>query len=129
MFKSFEGSMRRIDLITIAGGLALGVGTYTFAATIVGSLIAPLISVFVGEPHFQLNSFTIGDTEFDYGILIETAMTLALTVGALLLALFLHRRYAGSAGAERACPECTSPIPAAAKRCPHCTAVVQPVGS
>ncbi len=69
-----------------------------------------------------------------WGIVLSLALTLAI---AALLVLFLRRRLASDDEAEdepefegeldfRACPECLSLIPSAARRCAFCTAPIEP---
>jgi large conductance mechanosensitive channel len=109
-------------------GLTLALGLWTLVQAVVSYLIAPLISVFIGNAEtFQLNAFTINGREFRYGAVIEAALDLIL-----IAALFTSSSscLGGAAPAHRReperCPECTSSISAAARRCPHCTAVIQP---
>jgi large conductance mechanosensitive channel len=118
--------LSRRDPLTIAVGAAVGIATYYFVSALVGSLIAPLIAAFVGDQHFELNSFSINGSEFRYGIAIEYALTFALVGALALLSLSVCRRVDADQGSGadevRSCPECTRAIPFAAKRCPYCTA-------
>jgi large conductance mechanosensitive channel len=108
----------------------MALAAFFLIQAIVGGLIAPLISVVIGDPIFALNSFMIDGSEFRYGAVIEAVITFALASTAIYFLLVVpYRRHQGEGGAPdtRACPECTSSISAAAKRCPHCTAVL-PMG-
>lgn len=130
VLKTFKGSLLRSRLITVALGLTLALTAWTLIQAVVGDLIAPLIAVFIGESHFELNSFTIGESEFRYGPLIEAAIAFGFA-GALVYFLYVVPNRQGgnsdrAAAKTRPCPECTTPIPVAAKRCPHCTTVIQP---
>jgi large conductance mechanosensitive channel len=126
MLRGLKGFNSQGDLLIAAGGLLMALAGYFLVQAIVGGLIAPLISVVIGDPIFALNSFTIDGSEFRYGAVIEAAITFVLAVGLVYLLVVLYRRLQGEGGAAntRACPECTSSISAAAKRCPHCTAVL-----
>jgi large conductance mechanosensitive channel len=85
---------------------------------------------FYNEPmYLRFNGYSLA-----WGIVLSVALTLAL---ATLLVLFLKRRLAFDDEDEdepefeeesdfRACPECLSLIPAAARRCAYCTAPVAP---
>jgi large conductance mechanosensitive channel len=128
MLKEFKEVILRRDLITVAAGLVMALATFYLFQAVVSYMIAPLISVFVGDPIFEANSFHIGGGEFRYGIVIEAAITFVLVTAVVYFFLEPYRRHWGGDGVAvdtRECPECTSPIPVAAKRCPHCTAVVQ----
>ena len=130
MLKGFKEFIARSDLVTAAVGLLMALTGFYLLQAIVSYLIAPLISTFIGDSPFGLNSFTIDTSEFRYGAVIEAAITfvLASTAGyCLLVAPYRHRQSRQGIGTKtRACPECTSSISDAAKRCPRCTAVVQP---
>ena len=128
MFTSFKKLVARNDPTGIAAGIVVGLASFYLIQAVVDGLIAPLIAVFIGEPRFELNSFTINGSEFGYGAVIEAAITvvLALTVAAVVLSVHQRRDDPTHAVVAdvRACPECTSTISAAAKRCPYCTAAV-----
>lgn len=133
MLERFRQTLVRQGPLTVAIGVALGLATFYTVSAIVSALIVPLIAAFVGDSHFELNSFSINGSEFRYGIAIEYAITLVLT-GAIALLVLTWRRgdkaLAESGEIEaRDCPECTRSIPAAAKRCPYCTAKLSPAES
>ena len=129
MFTSLKKLVARNEPTGFAAGIVIGLAAFYLIQTVVDGLIAPLIAVFIGEPRFELNSFTINTSEFRYGAVIEAAITvvLALAVVAAVLTVRQRRYESGQAAVVdvRACPECTSTISVAAKRCPYCTAAVQ----
>jgi large-conductance mechanosensitive channel len=79
--KQLEGS----GIAQIAGGVALGMAVWNLASALAGGLLTPLVAVFIGGSRFQLISFTLWDSEFPYGLVIEAL--LALIVVVLLLAV------------------------------------------
>lgn len=86
----------------IAGGVLLGLAAWNLVSTLVRSILAPLIAVFIGQSHFMLNSFTIETSEFEYGYFLEAV--LAVVVVVLLLAVAfttLGERIRGSVGHAR----------------------------
>ena len=129
MFTGLKKLVARNEPTGFAAGIVIGLAAFYLIQAVVDGLIAPLISVFIGDPRFELNSFTINTSEFRYGAVIEAAITvaLALTVTAAVLAALQRRSDSGQAAVAdvRPCPECTSKISVAAKRCPYCTAAVQ----
>lgn len=127
MLKGIKEFISRSDVITVAGGLLIALAAFTLIQAAVGYLIAPLIAVFIGDPVFAVNSFTIQGSEFRYGAVIEAAIAFALILAAVyfvLVAPYRHRQGKAGGAERRACPECTSSISVAAKRCPHCTAIL-----
>ncbi len=128
MFASLKKLVARYEPTGLVAGIVLGLAAFYLIQAVVGGLIAPLIAVFIGEPRFELNSFTINGSEFRYGAVIEAAITVVLAMAVIAAVLTVRQRRDDSAhGAVadvRACPECTSKISIAAKRCPYCTAPV-----
>jgi large conductance mechanosensitive channel len=129
---AFEEVLGRANLVLIAPGVAVGYATFALVQAIVGAVIIPIIAAVFGVASFEFeaDSLTILGAEFRYGLLISAAITFALVLAvAYFVVVAPHHRRRGGAGAvmqTRPCPECTSSIPAAARRCPRCTAVVQP---
>jgi len=106
----------------------IGLASFYLLQVVVAYLIAPLIAVFIGDSHFELNAFTINTVEFRYGAVVEAAMTAVLALAVTSFVLTARQRWYESGHADaigsRACPECTREISTAAKRCPYCTSTV-----
>lgn len=121
--------LARNEPTSFAAGIAIGLALFYLIQSVVAYMIAPLISVFIGDSQFELNAFTIDASEFRYGAVIEAAITFALVLAVTLFALTaVQRQYGASRGiavGRRACPECTREISISAKRCPYCTAPVR----
>jgi large conductance mechanosensitive channel len=118
--------LARSDLIIVAVGLLMALATFELVKSIVENLIMPIIFALFGQSEFPYLSFSIGDAEFAYGFVLNTALAFAIVCLLVILLGKVHRKYEGESG-TRDCPECLTPIPSAAKRCPECTAVVAPV--
>jgi len=120
--------LSRRDPLGVIVAVAVGVGAFYAVQAIVSGLLLPIVAVFIGDPRFELNSFTINGVEFGYGVAIEYALSFTVTLGLGYAVLSASSGKAATDESEprRRCPECTMPIPAAATRCPHCTARVQP---
>jgi large conductance mechanosensitive channel len=129
MLKELKEFALRSDLIAVAAGLVIALATFYLVQAIVAGLMAPVIAIFIGNSTFSFSSFTVGGSEFRYGVVIEAAITFVLALAAIYFLLVVpYRRFQAPNGVAvpmRACPECISPISAVAKRCPHCTAVVR----
>jgi large conductance mechanosensitive channel len=117
--------LARSDLITFAVGLLIALATFELVKSVVENLIMPIIFALFGQSEFPYLSFSIGDAEFAYGFVISTALAFVIVCLLVILLGKVHRKY-DDESRTRACPECLTPIPSAAKRCPECTAVVTP---
>jgi large-conductance mechanosensitive channel len=53
MLKEFKEFMLRRDLNTVAAGLVMAFATFYLLEAIVSGLIAPLISIFIGDSPFE----------------------------------------------------------------------------
>lgn len=69
----------RARLAVIAVGVALGIAGIEVIRSFVGNLLVPLISEFLGEGPFELRTFSIGGSEFQYGLFVVAALVAALT--------------------------------------------------
>lgn len=92
----FSGD-KRVNLlggaIAVAIGIAVGLAAFDFLQAVVVGLLTPVISIFVGDSRFEGNSFTINGSEFDYGAVIQDALTLLLVSAvAYLLVVHWYRR-------------------------------------
>lgn len=120
---AIEEILERANLLVIAVAVAIGYATVTLAQAVSGALVMPAISAIFGVTNLEFESFTIRDAEFRYGALLSVVIAFVLVAALSYFAIVVHegRRWIAT---TRPCPECTSSIPAAAKRCPRCTAIV-----
>ena len=89
-----------------------------------------------GKPDFGALSFTINNSHFLYGDFINTLIAFVAVAAAIFffvvkpLNVLAARRAAGRPDPEsdtRACTECLSAIPKAARRCSFCTSEQVPM--
>ena len=134
MFSDFKKFVLRGNVVDLAVAVVIGVAFNALIHSLVNNMITPLITAIVGgRVNFGNLSFGIGKATFDYGTVINDAISFFLIAAvvywfivapsAKLTALANRNK----AAADRQCPECTSTIPIAAKRCMYCTAQVPQV--
>lgn len=104
--------------VTLGVTVALAIAAFYLVAACVDFLLTPFVALFIGDRHFELNSFTISAVEFRYGAVLQAGLTVVL---ALAGGWYLIRRVVNRSDGKP-CSECTEVIPADARRCPHCTA-------
>ena len=98
----------------------------------VKDLLTPFIAAIVGKPDFSAITFTINNSQFLIGDLLNAVISFLLIAAAVYFFVVLHinaliqrsRREPTPDPTTRKCPECLSEIPIAARRCAFCTAVV-----
>ncbi|HEY7874019.1 MAG TPA: large conductance mechanosensitive channel protein MscL [Actinomycetota bacterium] len=128
MLKEFKAFVLRGNVIDLAVGVVIGAAFGAVVTAFVENLLTPLISI-PGKTNFDRMSFTVGGGVFKYGAFINALITFLLIAAALFFfvvkpvnALMARRRTEPDvASTTKACPECLSKIPKAARRCAFCT--------
>ena len=132
MLQDFQKFLFRGNLIDLAVAVVVGTAFSAVVTALVKDLITPLIAALVGSPHFSGLSFTLHRSVFDYGDFLNALVTFVLVAAAVFYMVVLPmnlvqaraaRGRAPQAPTTKACPECCSQIPVAAKRCAFCTSV------
>jgi large conductance mechanosensitive channel len=121
--KGFRDFILRGNLVELAVAVVMGVALGTVISALVADLITPLIAAIGGKPDFARLSFTINGSQFRYGHFLNALLTF-LIIAAVVYFLVIKPVAAlersgpkAEVAARRACPECLSDIPAAARRC------------
>jgi large conductance mechanosensitive channel len=131
VLKEFKEFLFRGNLIEIAVGLVLALAFTAVVTSLVEDLITPLIAAIVGQPDFGGLTFTINESVFRYGELLNAVVSFVLIAAVLFFLVVrplnaLARRRAGPEEPTiRECPECLSEIPAGARRCAFCTSELE----
>src|SRR5690606_36113652 len=95
----------------------------------VSNLLTPIISMIVGEPSLGSLDSEINDAEFFYGFFLDDLIRFIGIAAALYFFVVLPytkinermKRGEEPDATTKSCPECTTIIPAEARRCPACT--------
>jgi large conductance mechanosensitive channel len=134
MIKGFRDFIMRGNVVDLAVAFVIGAAFGAVITALVTDLLTPLIAAIVGKPDFSNLTFTINHSQFKYGALINAIIAFLGVAAAVYFIVVvpmqkLAARRAGPAAdpTTRACPECLSDIPKAARRCAFCTAEVAPV--
>jgi large conductance mechanosensitive channel len=130
--RDFREFLLRGNLIDMAVGIVIGLAFAAVITAFVGDIITPIIAAIGGQPNFGDLTFTINKSHFFYGAFIDAVISFILIAAAVFFlvvkpvnALMERRKTEPPVDATtRACPECLSAIPVAARRCAFCTAEV-----
>jgi large conductance mechanosensitive channel len=129
----FRAFMMRGNVIDLAVAVVIGIAFGAVIDSLVSNILTPVIAMIVGEPSFASLDFEINSALFRYGAFLDSLISFVSIAAAVYFFVVLPmdrinaRRLAGEAVPEattKACPECLSEIPVAARRCAHCA---QPV--
>jgi large conductance mechanosensitive channel len=127
--KDFKEFLLRGNLVDMAVGIVIGVAFAALVTAFVADLITPLLAAIGGKPNFANLSFTVNGSHFLYGSFINALITFLIIAAVIFFlvvkpvnALMARRRTEPPVDVPtRACPECLSEIPEAARRCAFCT--------
>jgi large conductance mechanosensitive channel len=128
MLSGFREFILRGNVIDLAVAVVIALAFAAVINSFVADILTPLLGL-LGLPDFSTASFTAGDAEVRYGLFLNALIS--FLVVALAIYLFVvgparaieERRQRGREDdpTTKACSECASEIPAAARRCPMCT--------
>ena len=133
--KGFRDFLNQGNVVQLAVAFVIGVAFSAVVTALVMDIVNPIIAIPFGKPDFDSLVLTINGSNIKYGTFV-TAVIAFILIAAGVYFFFvvpynrMQKRLAkptepGESN-TRACPECLSIIPKAAKRCSFCTAVVEP---
>jgi len=133
-FEGFRKFVMRGNVIDLAIAFVIGGAFGAVVKALVADIITPIVAMIFGKPDFGSLSFTINNSHFLYGDLINNIITF-LSIAAAIYFIVVkpmemidaHRAKPAEGPTTRPCPECISDIPMRATRCAFCTTVVTPV--
>lgn len=128
--KGFRDFLARGNVIDLAVAFVIGAAFTAVVMALVTDIVNPLIAIPGGKPNFDAFSVTVNGSQIKYGSFVTAVISFVLIALAVYYFFVLPytrmqaRRAKPAAATTRACPECLSEIPLAARRCAFCTAVV-----
>jgi large conductance mechanosensitive channel len=132
MIRGFRQFILRGNVVDLAVAVVIGVAFAAVVSAVVKDLLTPLIAAIVGKPDFSNLTFTIHNSTFRYGDVINAIITFLGVAAAVYFFVVLPieriqaRRRQPEQETTRACPECLSMIPLEARRCAFCTERIAP---
>lgn len=137
------------SVVDLAVGIIIGTAFGAIVKSLVDDLIMPVVGVLMGGADFSARYWVIrggsglqgnetvegaraaGAAVVAYGKFANNVLTFLIVAAAVFLLVKALNKMRRKKKDEpmpttRSCPECTTPIPNAARRCPSCTSVVTP---
>ena len=131
MLKGFRDFLLRGNVVDLAVAVVIGAAFGAVVMSLTKNFITPLIGALGGSPDFsaiKLGPILIGNVINDILSFVITAAVVYFAIVMPMNRLMARLNPSESAPAtKRACPECLSDIPLAAKRCAFCTSQVAPL--
>jgi large conductance mechanosensitive channel len=144
MFKEFKTFIMRGNVLDLAIGVIIGAAFGKIVESLVGDVLNPVIGLALGKVDFS-NLFvslngqayaTVADAKkaaaptLNYGLFINAVIQFLIVAFVIFIIVKQVNRLMPApppplpTPATKDCPECTSTIPAKAKRCPQCTCAI-----
>jgi large conductance mechanosensitive channel len=134
MLKGFRNFILRGNVVDLAIAVVIGTAFGAVVMALVKDLLTPLIAAIVGKPDFSSLSFTINNSRFLYGDVVNAVISFVAIALVVYYVVVVPMNRIAELRAQpavevttRECPECVSSIPKAARRCSFCTAQVTPI--
>jgi large conductance mechanosensitive channel len=133
MLSGFRQFVFRGNVLDLAVAVVIGGAFGAVVTALVKDLLTPLIAAVVGKPDFSAIAFTVNGSLFAVGDFINALVSFVLIAAAVYFFVIapvnaiLARARRGQPPPDpttKACPECLSNIPIAARRCAFCTSAV-----
>jgi len=133
VLKGFRDFILRGNVMDLAIAVIIGGAFGAIVNSMVKDIITPLIAAAGGKPNFEALVLEVGGGKVMYGNFLNATITFLIIAfvvyfGMVLPVNTLMNKFKKPVPAvppsTKACPECLSDIPLAARRCSHCA---QPV--
>lgn len=128
MLKGFRDFVLRGNVVDLAVAVVIGAAFGAVVNGFVANILTPLIAI-PGSADFSSLTWTISGSELYYGLFINQVISfLMIAAGVYFLVvkpvaklLDLRKTEPDVGSPTKACPECMSNVPMAARRCAFCT--------
>ncbi len=133
MLKGFRDFILRGNVMDLAVAFIMGAAFNAIVSSLVKDVIMQLIAAVVGKQDFSAWKFDVSGTPIMIGNFVNALVSFLIVafVVYFFMVLPINKLMAKFKGptpeappTTKACPECLSEIPIAAKRCSHCTQAV-----
>ena len=132
MLRDFKTFLLRGNVVDLAVAVVVGAALLAVVQALVADIFTPLIAAIFGQPDFSALDFTINESRFTYGHLINAVIAFVIIASVVFFFIVTpvnalierSRREPTPDPTTRKCPECMGEIPIGARRCMHCTSPV-----
>ena len=130
--KGFRDFLNQGNVVQLAVAVVIGVAFSAVVTALVVNVVNPIIAILFGKPNFDTLVLTINGSNIKYGTFLTALIAFVLIAAGVYFFFVLpytrlqSRLRKPVESTTRACPECLSVIPIAARRCSFCTVVVTP---
>jgi len=129
MLKGFRDFILRGNVVDLAVGVVIGAAFGTVVTAFTKGIIMQFVAAMVKTPDFDKMAFDLNGTPINYGPFITASITFVIIAAVIYFLVVLPVNYLMAKfnkpipvtpPATKACPECLTDIPVAARRCNAC---------
>jgi large conductance mechanosensitive channel len=129
MFKGFRDFVLRGNVVDLAVAVILGAAFNAIVTSLVADVLNPIIAATIGKPDFSSVILNVGSGHIKIGNFLNAVISFIIVASTVYFAIVLpvnalmarfKKPVPDAPPVTKACPECLSDIPLAAKRCAHC---------
>lgn len=133
MLKGFRDFILRGNVMDLAVAVIIGAAFGAIVTALVSDIINPLIAAIVHKPDFSALVLDVNGGKIKYGDFLNALISFLLIASSVYFLFVLpvnslmnrfKKPIPEAPPTTKACPECLSDIPVAARRCSHCTQLV-----
>lgn len=133
MLKGFRDFILRGNVMDLAVAVIIGAAFGAIVTALVSDIVNPLIAAIVHKPDFSALVLDVNGGKIKYGDFLNALISFLLIAASVYFLFVLpvnslmnrfRKPIPEAPPTTKACPECLSDIPVAAKRCSHCTQLV-----
>lgn len=133
MLKGFRDFVLRGNVMDLAVAVIIGAAFGAIVNALVADIINPLIAAIVHKPDFSALVLNVNGGKVKYGDFLNAVISFLLIAASVYFFFVLpvnalmnrfKKPIPAVPPSTKACPECLSDIPLAAKRCSHCAQLV-----
>ena len=129
MLKGFRDFILRGNVVDLAVGVVIGAAFGAVVTAFTKGVIMQFVAAMVKMPDFDKLSFYVNGTPINYGPFLTALISFLIIAAVVYFFIVLPVNYLmnkfnkpmpATPPATKACPECLSDIPEAARRCKEC---------
>ena len=134
VLNEFKAFILRGNVVDLAIAVVIGAAFGAVVNAVVSDILTPVIAAIFGKPNFAALTFTIHNSQFLYGDLVNKLITFLSVAAAVFFfvvkpvnwMIARSRREPAPEPDTRKCDQCLSVVPLMARRCAFCTSELAP---
>lgn len=123
----FKEFILRGNVVSLAVAVIIGAAFTAIVTAVTENIVMPIIAAIGGQPDFSAIGFTINESYFGVGNLMNAIINFLIVAAVVFFVIvkpmntLMERGKKVEDPTTKSCPYCLNDVPLAATRCGHCT--------